>query len=43
MYPKFIEEAEQEGRPEAARSFRVAFEREKHHRKMFRDALGRFG
>ncbi len=43
MYPKFIEEAEQEGRAEAARSFRVAFEREKHHRAMFRKALGRFG
>jgi rubrerythrin len=43
MYPKFIEEAEQEGRAEAAKSFRVAFEREKHHRAMFREALRRFG
>lgn len=42
MYPKFIEEAEQEGREEAAQSFRIAFEREKHHRSMFRQALGRF-
>lgn len=39
MYPKFIEEAEAEGRPEAAKSFKMAFEREKHHRSMFRQAL----
>ena len=39
MYPKFIEEAESEGREEAARSFSLAFEREKHHRAMFRKAL----
>ena len=39
MYPKFIEDAENEGREEAARSFRIAFEREKHHRNMFRQAL----
>jgi len=39
MYPKFIEEAEAEGREEAAKSFRMAFEREKHHRSMFRQAL----
>jgi rubrerythrin len=39
MYPKFIEEAEAEGRQEAAASFRVAFEREKHHRAMFQQAL----
>lgn len=39
MYPKFIEEAEQEGRHDAAESFRIAFEREKHHRAMFRQAL----
>ena len=39
MYPKFIEEAESEGREEAAKSFRIAFEREKHHRSMFRQAL----
>ena len=39
MYPKFIEEAESEGREEAAKSFRIAFEREKHHRTMFRQAL----
>ena len=39
MYPKFIEEAEKEGRLEAAESFRIAYEREKHHRAMFRQAL----
>ncbi len=39
MYPKFIEEAEKEGRKEAAESFKIAFEREKHHRAMFRQAL----
>ena len=39
MYPKFIKEAENEGREEAAESFRLAFEREKHHRDMFRQAL----
>ena len=39
MYPKFIEEAESEGREEASKSFRIAFEREKHHRSMFRQAL----
>lgn len=39
MYPKFIKEAEEEGRQEAADSFRIAFEREKHHRDMFRKAL----
>jgi rubrerythrin len=39
MYPMFIEEAEKEGRQEAAESFRIAFEREKHHRDMFREAL----
>lgn len=39
MYPKFIREAEKEGRQDAAASFRIAFEREKHHRNMFRQAL----
>jgi rubrerythrin len=39
MYPKFIEEAESEGKQAAADSFRVAFEREKHHRAMFQQAL----
>jgi len=41
MYPKFIVEAEKEGRQEAAASFRIAYEREKHHRDMFREALGK--
>ena len=41
IYPKFIVEAEKEGRQEAATSFRIAFEREKHHRDMFREALGK--
>jgi rubrerythrin len=41
MYPKFIKEAEDEGRNDAAESFRVAFEREKHHRSMFQQALKR--
>jgi rubrerythrin len=39
IYPKFIEEATSEGREEAVKSFTVAFEREKHHRSMFRQAL----
>ncbi len=39
MYPKFIEEAISEGREEAVKSFTIAFEREKHHRTMFRQAL----
>jgi rubrerythrin len=41
MYPKFIGEAEREDRKEAAESFRIAFEREKHHRAMFQQALKR--
>lgn len=39
MYPKFIAEAEEEGYIKAAEAFRLAFEREKHHRGMFRKAL----
>jgi len=39
IYPKFIKEAEAEGNREAAESFRLAFEREKHHRTMFQQAL----
>lgn len=39
IYPKFIEEARSEGREEAVKSFTIAFEREKHHRAMFRQAL----
>ncbi len=43
MYPTFIREAEEEGREDAAASFRIAFEREKHHRDMFRAALKKLG
>lgn len=39
MYPKFIKEAEEEGRTDAAESFKMAMEREKHHQQMFRKAL----
>lgn len=42
MYPRFIREAEQEGRTDAAASFRLALEREKHHRAMFKNAFGVF-
>jgi rubrerythrin len=42
MYPRFIREAEAEGRADAVASFRLALEREKHHRAMFKDALGPF-
>src|SRR3954463_8744750 len=30
MYPRYIREAEEDGRPDAAASFRLAWEREKH-------------
>ena len=43
IYPKFIVEAEEEGKQEAAASFRIALEREKHHRDMFREALKSLG
>jgi rubrerythrin len=39
IYPGFIQEAEAEGKEEAVRSFKIALEREKHHRDMFRQAL----
>ena len=39
IYPKFIQEAEDEGRQDAVDSFKIAYEREKHHRSMFRQAL----
>jgi rubrerythrin len=42
MYPHFIREAEVDGRADAAASFRLALEREKHHRAMFKDALEAF-
>ena len=42
MYPRMIAEAEAEGNYEAASSFRLALEREKHHQQMFRRALESF-
>ncbi len=42
MYPRFIKEAKAEGREDAAKSFKIAVEREKHHREMFREALKKF-
>jgi rubrerythrin len=41
IYPRFIREAEAEGRQDAA-SFRLAVEREKHHRAMFQEAFAGF-
>ena len=38
-YPRMIREAEQEARADAAGSFRLALDRERHHRDMFRRAL----
>src|SRR5437763_18082 len=37
--PRMIREADEDGRPDAAASFRLALERERHHRDMFRHAL----
>lgn len=42
ILPRMIREAEAEGRPDAAASFRLALERERHHRDMFRAALAAF-
>ena len=42
IYPRFIREAEAEGRKDAVASFRLAVEREKHHRAMFQEAFGSF-
>ena len=42
MYPRFVREAEAEGRADAAASFRLALERETHHRAMFREALAAY-
>jgi rubrerythrin len=42
MYPGFIRQADQDGRSDAAASFRLALEREKHHRAMFKEALKSF-
>ncbi len=43
MYPRFVKEAKSEGREDAAKSFELALEREKHHREMFREALKMLG
>jgi VIT1/CCC1 family predicted Fe2+/Mn2+ transporter/rubrerythrin len=40
--PRMIREAEDDGRPDAAASFRLALDRERHHRDMFRHALATF-
>jgi vacuolar iron transporter family protein len=40
--PRMIREAEEDGRLDAAASFRLALERERHHRDMFRHALATF-
>lgn len=42
IYPRMIAEADAEGRNDAAASFRMAVAREKHHRKMFKDAFEAF-
>jgi rubrerythrin len=42
MYPRFVREAEEDGRSDAAASFRLALEREKHHRAMFKEAFSAF-
>ena len=42
MYPRFVREAEEDGRGEAAASFKLALEREKHHRAMFKEAFSAF-
>ena len=42
MYPRFVREAEEEGRGDAAASFKLALEREKHHRAMFKEAFSAF-
>jgi VIT1/CCC1 family predicted Fe2+/Mn2+ transporter/rubrerythrin len=39
VLPRMIREAEEDGRPDAASSFRLALDRERHHRDMFRQAL----
>src|SRR5688572_4503480 len=39
VLPRMIRDAEEEGRPDAAGSFRLALDRERHHRDMFRAAL----
>ena len=42
ILPRMIREAEEDGRPDAAASFKLALDRERHHRDMFRQALAAF-
>jgi vacuolar iron transporter family protein len=42
VLPRMIRDAEEEGRADAAASFRLALDRERHHRDMFRTALKNF-
>jgi rubrerythrin len=42
MYPRFVREAEEDGRGDAAASFKLALERENHHRAMFKEAFSTF-
>ena len=42
ILPRMIREADDEGRADAAESFRLALDRERHHRDMFRTALKDF-
>lgn len=42
MYPGFIHDAAEEDRDEAAASFHLALQREKHHRAMFKEAFEEF-
>lgn len=42
MYPRFVREAEEDGRSDAVASFKLALEREKHHRAMFKEAFAAF-
>ena len=42
VLPRMIRDAEEEQRPDAAASFRLALERERHHRDMFKGALAHF-
>src|SRR5215471_1809484 len=42
MYLHFVREAEEDARSDAAASFNLALEREKHHRAMFKEAFTAF-
>jgi vacuolar iron transporter family protein len=42
VLPRMIQEADEDGRPDAAASFRLALDRERHHRDMFRHALATY-